>query len=76
MEKRLVCLKLKEVLASLMDLPWVQLTWNYIYIRPSVPHVRTLVGSFWWRDVMSLSNSFRLFASSKVNMGDTNHVLE
>jgi hypothetical protein len=54
-----------------MDLPWVNLTWRCMYSRPIVPHARKLVGSFWWRDVMNLVDSFRQLATCKVNIGDT-----
>ena len=42
-----------------MDVPWVSLTWRCMYSRSTVAHVRSGVGSFWWRDVMTLSDSFR-----------------
>ena len=54
-----------------LDLPWVSLTWRCMYRRSTVPHVRSMVGSFWWRDIMSLSDSFRSLAVCAVNMGDT-----
>lgn len=42
---------------------WVQLTWHALYNNPVAPHAKRLVGSFWWRDVMSLSLDLRSFAS-------------
>lgn len=51
------------------DLPWVHLTWRCLYRRPVAPHVRPPVGSFWWKDVMSLFDQFRLISSCKVNNG-------
>jgi hypothetical protein len=38
------------------DIPWVQLTWNAFYSRPISPYHRKKVGSFWWRDIISLSD--------------------
>jgi hypothetical protein len=42
-----------------VDLPWVHITWQCYYSRSIVPHIRTPVGSFWCRDVLSLADSFR-----------------
>lgn len=53
------------------NLPWVQLNWRCFYRRPKVPHVCNPVGSFWWRDVMTLSDNFFTIASCKVNSGQT-----
>jgi hypothetical protein len=41
-----------------VQVPWVQLTWSVFYSRPIPPHHRKGVGSFWWRDIMSLSDNF------------------
>jgi hypothetical protein len=35
------------------ELPWVELTWKCFYSRSTIPHVRTPVGSFWWKDILS-----------------------
>jgi hypothetical protein len=53
-------------------LPWVQLTWNSFYNRPIPPHHRKGVGSFWWRDIMTLYNFF-MMATCSANMGDTTY---
>ena len=40
------------------DVPWVQLVWEAYYPN-KVPHATELMGSFWWKDVMQLSGTFR-----------------
>jgi hypothetical protein len=49
------------------NLPWVHLTWQCFYRRLKVPHVCNPVGSFWWRDVMSLSDNYLMIASCKAH---------
>jgi hypothetical protein len=41
-----------------LDLPWVSLIWYCLYRNGSPPHERSGVGSFWWRDIMSLSTNY------------------
>lgn len=66
-----VLLKYLHKFYNKMDLPWVNLTWRWMYQRSTVPHARSMVGSFWWKDVMTLSDNFRALASCKVCIGDT-----
>jgi hypothetical protein len=40
------------------DIPWVKLVWDKYY-TDKVPHASREVGSFWWRDVMRLSDIYR-----------------
>jgi hypothetical protein len=41
------------------DLPRVELTyWTHLYKNSRPPHERMNVGSFWWRDIMSLAPKF------------------
>jgi hypothetical protein len=49
------------------DIPWVHLTWNVFYSRfiPDPFIIGKKVGTFWWRDIMSLSNHFFMMASVK-----------
>jgi hypothetical protein len=54
-----------------VNLPWVQLTWQAFYSRPTPPHHRKDVGSFWWRDVMSISDNFFMMAKCVANEGST-----
>lgn len=51
------------------DLPWVQLTWNCLYRNGTPPHARRGVGSFWWRDIMSLTDSYFMIASCLAKKG-------
>jgi hypothetical protein len=51
------------------DLPWVKLVWNYY--PEGVPHVSKLCGSFWWRDVMKLSELYRSVTSVNIKDGAT-----
>jgi hypothetical protein len=53
------------------QVPWVQLTWSAFYSRPIPPHQRKGVGSFWWRDIMSLSNNFFMLSSCSAHEGNT-----
>jgi hypothetical protein len=53
------------------NIPWVQLTWQAFYSSPSPPHHRKGVGSFWWRDIMFLSDNFFMMASCKAKAGNT-----
>jgi hypothetical protein len=52
-----------------LDLPWVQITWSKLYCNGTPPHERKYVGSFWWRDIMSLASLFLQMARCKVNNG-------
>jgi hypothetical protein len=49
-----------------LDLPWVHLTWNKLYSSGKPPHERKYVGSFWWRDVMSLCQAFSPWLTVKL----------
>ena len=49
------------------DIPWVQLIWNSHYNNETIP-VNNRNGSFWWRDVFKLLDSFKGMAS--VTIGD------
>lgn len=54
-----------------LDLPWVSLTWQSLYSNGTPPHERKGVGSFWWRDIMSLSKKYFMIASCQVQKGDS-----
>jgi hypothetical protein len=53
------------------DIPWVNLIWNSHYSNGEVPHASKEKGSFWWKDVLKLSDLFRRIASCKVGDGST-----
>jgi hypothetical protein len=44
------------------DVPWVQLIWRSYYTN-SVPHSNRPCGSFWWRDIMQLSDKYTEISS-------------
>ena len=52
------------------DVPWVNLIWTTFY-EGAVPHAQDPCGSFWWRDVMSLSDTYRGITQIEVHDGDT-----
>jgi hypothetical protein len=64
-------LKFLHKFYNMVDLPWVQLTWEAFYTRPIPPHHRKHVGSFWWRDIMSLSDHFFMMAACKAHERNT-----
>lgn len=39
------------------DVPWANLIWSMYYVD-KVPHATDPCGSFWWRDVMQLSDTY------------------
>ncbi|XP_073355017.1 uncharacterized protein [Aegilops tauschii subsp. strangulata] len=49
------------------DVPWVTMVWD-TYYTDRVPHAMDPVGSFWWRDVMQISDIFR--GITKVTLGN------
>jgi hypothetical protein len=45
------------------DIPWLQLVWGKYYINGKLPiHIKK--GSFWWKDVLKLLDSFKGFSFS------------
>ena len=52
------------------DIPWVSLIWNSYY-DGVVPQATVLCGSFWWRDVFKLADSYRAISTATVNQGDS-----
>ena len=54
------------------EIPWVDLTWSKLYEnRQTPPHARYPVGSFWWKEILSLHKSFQTFATCKPGKGDS-----
>jgi hypothetical protein len=51
--------------------PWVQLIWNAHYHHHRVPHLTSVRGSFWWKDILKLSPQFREIAHCLPAKGDT-----
>jgi hypothetical protein len=52
------------------DIPWVKLIWDTYYLSGEVPHASGPKGSFWWKDILKLCDTFRGIASCKVGSGD------
>lgn len=52
------------------NIPWVSLIWSSYY-DGVVPHATILCGSFWWKDIMKLNETFRLHSQIQINMGDS-----
>lgn len=48
------------------DIPWVHLTWQELYNRPTPPHLCKPKGSFWWKVVIRLADKYFMVASSSV----------
>jgi hypothetical protein len=53
------------------DIPWVKLIWNTHYSEGEIPHATKDKGSFWWRDILKLSDEFRGIAKCKIGNGTT-----
>jgi len=54
------------------EVPWVQLTWSKLYANNQTPpYSRSPVGSFWWKEIISLFGNFQTIASCRPNKGDT-----
>ena len=54
------------------EIPWVQLVW-WKYYQGKVLHAAREVSSFWWKDILRLSNLFRGIACCTI--GDDSTVL-
>ena len=52
------------------EIPWVQLVW-WKYYQGKVLHAAREVGSFWWKDILRLSNLFRGIARCTIGDGST-----
>mgnify|MGYP000863857686 FL=1 len=53
-----------------VDVPWVHLIWDSYYYQ-RVPHDTAMCGSFWWRDICKLMDTFRAVSSVCVGKGDS-----
>jgi hypothetical protein len=52
------------------SVPWVQLVWDHYYSRNRLPiSGRTIRGSFWWRDILKLLDSYKHFARVNIQNG-------
>ena len=57
-----------------MDIPWVKLIWELHYSDGSLPSLQKKKGSFWWRDLLKLLDSFKGMAIVNVKDGKNYHL--
>jgi hypothetical protein len=53
------------------DVPWVDLVWKSYYNNNTIPQGSSPKGSFWWRDYLSLLESFKDHVTCTTGNGDT-----
>jgi hypothetical protein len=70
-QNKALLLKFLHKFYNKLDFPWVHLTWQNLYTNGTPPHERRNVGSFWWRDVISLAENYFMMASCIAQKGDT-----
>jgi len=65
------CLLLKNLhkFYNKADLPWVHLLWNQYYQNNKLPISGVKRGSFWWKDTLSLLDTYKGMTSSNVRNG-------
>jgi hypothetical protein len=49
------------------DIPWVALVWESYYEAGSLPSSSSKKGSFWWRDILKLTDKFKGLAAVNIN---------
>jgi len=54
-----------------LDIPWVHLIWESYYTDGSLPTQSKRKGSFWWKDILKLIDSFKGLAMIHVSDGAT-----
>jgi hypothetical protein len=52
-------------------IPWVKLIWNTYYSEGVVSQATKDKCSFWWRDILKLSEEFRGITKCKIGDGTT-----
>jgi hypothetical protein len=67
--QNMVLLKQQDKFYNKKDIPWVKLIWNTYYSEGVVPHATKYKGSFWWSDILKLSEEFRGIAKCKIGDG-------
>jgi hypothetical protein len=54
------------------DTPWVTLTWSKFYSNTQTPpQARSPVGSFWWKEILKLFNTFKTFSTCNPIMSNS-----
>lgn len=52
--------------------PWVKLTWEKFHKNSYIPpHAKSPSGSFWWRDLLKLTDAFRNIATCSPSKGNS-----
>jgi hypothetical protein len=52
------------------DIPWVSMIWEKHYGNGKLPN-STRKGSFWWREILKLLETFKSFSNVHVQAGNT-----
>jgi hypothetical protein len=55
------------------NIPWVNLIWNTYYSNGELPQPENEKGSFWWKDLLKLCDTFKGIAKCSVGNGSTVH---
>ena len=69
-QNRALLLKQLDKFYNNADTPWVKLIRDSYY-HDTVPHAVTLSGSFWWRGIRNLMDSWRLITHCKLGSGSS-----
>ena len=68
MQNEALLLKNLHKFYNRIDIPWVNLVWEIYYSSGSLPSSAKLQGSFWWKDILRILDSFKGMAIA--NIGD------
>ncbi|XP_037432425.1 uncharacterized protein LOC119299287 [Triticum dicoccoides] len=58
-----------KLLYSHWDVPWVELIWSTYYVD-KIPHASDPCGSFWWKDILKLTPTYRGISHVVVHSGN------
>jgi hypothetical protein len=58
LQNDILLMKILHKFFNMMDLPWVKLLWSKYYRNGKVPG-QSPKGSFWWRSILKLLNTFK-----------------
>ena len=70
-QNKALLLKFLHKFFNKQDIPWVLLIWNTYYSNCRIAYAMRETGSFWWKEVLRLSDHFRGVASPKAGDGTT-----
>jgi hypothetical protein len=72
LQNEALLLKQLDKFCKKKDIQWVQLIWNAYYDNGNeAPHLVKEKGSFWWKDLMRLSTTYRGIARCTPAVGDS-----